>query len=62
MVNGPMIRPSVYAFKKTGVYVCEENETTLPQDKIAASQSAVDEYFRVLAAPFSNEPLSMGGL
>jgi hypothetical protein len=41
----------VYAFKKTGVYVCEENETTLPPDQLAAFQSAVDEYFRMLGGP-----------
>jgi hypothetical protein len=34
----------VYAFQKTGVYVCEENETRLPKAKLAAFDAAVQEY------------------
>ncbi len=34
----------VYAFRKTGVYVCEENERRLPKSKLAAFDAAVEEY------------------
>jgi hypothetical protein len=34
----------VYAFQKTGVYVCEENEKCLPPSSIEAFDGAVDEY------------------
>jgi hypothetical protein len=34
----------VYAFQKTGVYVCEENEKRLSKVKLAAFNAAVEEY------------------
>ena len=34
----------VYAFQKTGVYVCVENEMRLPKSKLAAFNAAVEEY------------------
>jgi hypothetical protein len=34
----------VYAFQKTGVYLCEENEKCLPPSSIKAFDRAVDEY------------------
>jgi transcriptional/translational regulatory protein YebC/TACO1 len=34
----------VYAFQKTGVYVCEENEKRLPKSSLKAFDTAVDEY------------------
>jgi transcriptional/translational regulatory protein YebC/TACO1 len=34
----------VYAFQKTGVYVCEENEKRLPKSSLKAFDAAVDEY------------------
>jgi hypothetical protein len=34
----------IYAFQKTGVYVCEENERLLSKCKLAAWRSAVDQY------------------
>lgn len=39
----------IYAFQKTGVYVCEENERRLAKRKLAAWNGAVDEYFAALA-------------
>jgi hypothetical protein len=41
----------VYAFQKTGVYVCDENETQLPKEKLKAFDGAVDEYFAALKRP-----------
>ena len=41
----------IYAFQKTGVYVCEENEQRLSRSKLAAWNGAVDEYYRTLAGP-----------
>ncbi len=41
----------IYAFQKTGVYVCEENERRLSQSQLAAWNGAVDEYYRALAGP-----------
>jgi hypothetical protein len=41
----------VYAFKKTGVYVCEENEKHLPAESLKAFSAAVDEYFDALKRP-----------
>lgn len=38
----------VYAFQKTGVYVCDENEKQLPKEKLRAFDEAVDEYFDAL--------------
>ena len=38
----------VYAFQKTGVYVCEENKKRLPKEKLRAFDGAVDEYFAAL--------------
>jgi transcriptional/translational regulatory protein YebC/TACO1 len=34
----------VYAFQRTGVYLCEENERTLPTEKLQAFDAAVEEY------------------
>ena len=33
----------VYAFQKTGVYVCEENEHSLPGESLRAFDGAVEE-------------------
>ena len=41
----------VYAFQKTGVYVCEENERRLSKRKLAAWRGAIDEYHNALAGP-----------
>jgi hypothetical protein len=41
----------VYAFQKTGVYVCDENETRLPKGSLKAFDGAVDEYFAALRRP-----------
>ena len=41
----------IYAFQKTGVYVCEENEHRLSGSQLAAWNGAVDEYYRTLAGP-----------
>jgi hypothetical protein len=38
----------VYAFQKTGVYVCDENEKRLPKEKLKAFDGAVDEYLAAL--------------
>jgi hypothetical protein len=38
----------VYAFQKTGVYVCEENEKRLPKAKLAAFNAAVEEYYSTI--------------
>jgi hypothetical protein len=38
----------VYAFQKTGVYICEENEKRLPTKSLKAFDGAVDEYFSAL--------------
>ena len=39
----------VYAFQKTGVYVCDENEKRLPKEKLKAFDGAVDEYLAATA-------------
>ena len=42
----------VYAFQKTGVYVCDENEKRLPKEfRFKFSDGAVDEYFDALRRP-----------
>jgi hypothetical protein len=41
----------VYAFQKTGVYICEENEKHLPKEKREAFDGAVNEYFDALKRP-----------
>ena len=41
----------VYAFQKTGVYICDENEKRLPKEKLKAFDKAVDEYFAALERP-----------
>jgi hypothetical protein len=41
----------VYAFRKTGVYVCEENEKRLSNDSLRAFDAALDEYYAALARP-----------
>jgi hypothetical protein len=41
----------VYAFQKTGVYVCDENEKRLPKESLKAFDGAVDEYFAALMRP-----------
>jgi len=41
----------VYAFQKTGVYVCDENEKRLPKEKLKAFDGAVDEYLAALNRP-----------
>jgi hypothetical protein len=40
----------IFAFKRTGVYLCPENEPKLPKAKIVAWVAAVDLYFELLAA------------
>jgi hypothetical protein len=37
-----------YAFQKTGVYVCEENERRLPAESLAAFHGAIDEFRKAL--------------
>jgi hypothetical protein len=41
----------VYAFKKTGIYVCEENEKRLPKASLKAFNDAVEEYFAAINRP-----------
>jgi hypothetical protein len=41
----------VYAFRKTGVYVCHENEKELRPGKLEAFNAAVDEYHALLKSP-----------
>jgi hypothetical protein len=41
----------VYAFQKTGVYVCDENEKRLPKESLKAFDGGVDEYFAALRRP-----------
>jgi hypothetical protein len=41
----------IYAFQKTGVYVCEENERRLSKRKLAAWRSAIDQYHDALLLP-----------
>ena len=38
----------VYAFRKTGVYICDENEKRLPTASLKAFDGAVDEYLAAL--------------
>ena len=38
----------VYAFQKTGVYICDNNEKRLPKAALKAFDGAVDEYFAAL--------------
>jgi hypothetical protein len=40
----------IYAFQRTGVYVCEENERRLSQSQLAWN-GAVDEYYKTSAGP-----------
>jgi hypothetical protein len=39
----------IYAFRKTGVYVCHENEKDLPLPKLKAFNAAVEEYHALQA-------------
>jgi hypothetical protein len=41
----------VYAFRKTGVYICDENEKQLPKESLKAFDGAVDEYFTAVEGP-----------
>jgi len=41
----------VYAFHKTGVYICDENEKQLPKESLKAFDGAVDEYFAAVEGP-----------
>ena len=41
----------VYAFQKTGVYICDNNEKRLPKAALKAFDGAVDEYFAALHRP-----------
>jgi len=41
----------VYAFRKTGVYVCPENEKLLSHSSLRAFDAAVDEYYAALTRP-----------
>ena len=41
----------IYAFQRTSVYVCEENERRLSRSQLAAWNGAVDEYYKTLAGP-----------
>jgi hypothetical protein len=38
----------VYAFQKTGIYVCEENEKHLSKANLAAFNAAVEEYYSTI--------------
>jgi hypothetical protein len=41
----------VYAFQRTGVYVSEENEETLPAESLKAFYGAVEEYHAATKRP-----------
>lgn len=41
----------IYAFRKTGAYVCEENDKQLSGDSLRAFDAAIDEYYAALARP-----------
>jgi hypothetical protein len=41
----------VYAFQKTGVYICDENVKRLPKASLKAFDDAVDEYLASLQRP-----------
>jgi hypothetical protein len=41
----------VYAFQKTGVYICDENVKRLPKASLKAFDGAVDEYFDAIKRP-----------
>jgi hypothetical protein len=41
----------IYAFQKTGIYVCEENERRLSKGKLAAWRTAVVQYHDALLLP-----------
>ena len=41
----------VYAFQKTGVFICEENEKRLPASSLKAVDGAVEEYRAALKRP-----------
>ncbi len=41
----------VYAFQKTGVHVCDENERRVPKSSLKAFDAALDEYFSALKRP-----------
>ena len=41
----------IYAFQKTGVYVCEENERRLSKHQLAAWSGAIDEYHKAEDGP-----------
>ncbi len=41
----------VYAFSKTGIYLCQENEDRLSQSSLRAFDAAVDEYYAALTRP-----------
>ena len=49
----------IYAFQRTGVYVCEENERRLSQSQLAAWNGTVDEYYKTLARPPVNATASV---
>lgn len=41
----------VYAFQKTGVYICEENADRITMDRLMAFEAAIDEYVSALDQP-----------
>jgi hypothetical protein len=41
----------VYAFQKTGIYICAENEDQLPKSSLSAFNAAVEEYHAALRGP-----------
>lgn len=41
----------VYAFRKTGVYVCAENEASLTNEARRAFTAAVNQYYESLEGP-----------
>jgi methylphosphotriester-DNA--protein-cysteine methyltransferase len=41
----------VYAFRKTGVYICEENANRLPKNSLKAFDAAVNEYVALIGGP-----------
>lgn len=41
----------VYAFQRTGVYICDENEKRLTKESLKAFDAALDEYFAAVSRP-----------
>ena len=41
----------IYAFHRTGIYICDENEKRLTKRSLKAFDAALDEYFAALNRP-----------